>query len=610
MATFKHISSKNADYGAAEQYLTFEHDEFTMKPTLDEAGRLILREDYRIATLNCGEEDFAVACMRANLRYGKNQKREDVKSHHYIISFDPQDAADNGLTVDRAQALGEEFCAEHFPGHQAIVCTHPDGHNHSGNIHVHIVINSLRIEEVPLLPYMDRPADTRAGCKHRCTDAAMEYFKAEVMEMCHRENLYQIDLLHGSKNRITEREYWAQRKGQAKLDKEAAALPAEEQPAKPTKFETDKEKLRQAIRTALSSAASYGEFAAVLLQQGVTVKESRGRLSYLTPDRTKPITARKLGDDFDRAAVLTLLEQNAHRAAEKTVPIPEYHTAETNRTERGKTQKIAPTGNIQRMVDRAAKRAEGKGIGYDRWAAVHNLKQMAATVAAMEQYGFTPDELDAALVSANADLHSSTAKLKPIETAIREKKDLQKQVLAYAKTRDVRDGLKKQKTDKARKAYREKHESDFIIADAAVRYFRQKGITKLPTYKSLQAEIEQLTAEKNALYNEYRANKERVRELQTMKSNLSKSTTANRADRKSMNRSVKNRPEMIPKPNKNRDMPLPLSAILPDLKTGRTGQKIPENDTEKIQFSRPIRDTHGNGRKERTNATHEQQTAA
>ena len=152
MATFKHISSKNADYGAAEQYLTFEHDEFTMKPTLDEAGRLILREDYRIATLNCGDEDFAVACMRANLRYGKNQKREDVKSHHYIISFDPRDAADNGLTVDRAQALGEEFCAEHFPGHQAIVCTHPDGHNHSGNIHVHIVINDDAIVLLESMP--------------------------------------------------------------------------------------------------------------------------------------------------------------------------------------------------------------------------------------------------------------------------------------------------------------------------------------------------------------------------------------------------------------------------------------------------------------------------
>ena len=74
----------------------------------------IPREDYRLSTLNCGGEDFAVACMRANLRYEKNQRREDVKSHHYIISFDPRDGPDNGLTVDRAQALGEKFCAEHL----------------------------------------------------------------------------------------------------------------------------------------------------------------------------------------------------------------------------------------------------------------------------------------------------------------------------------------------------------------------------------------------------------------------------------------------------------------------------------------------------------------
>ncbi len=87
MATFKHISSKNADYGAAEQYLTFEHDEFTMKPTLDKNGRLLPRDDYRISSLNCGGEDFAIACMRSNLKYGKNQKREDVKSHHYIMMW-------------------------------------------------------------------------------------------------------------------------------------------------------------------------------------------------------------------------------------------------------------------------------------------------------------------------------------------------------------------------------------------------------------------------------------------------------------------------------------------------------------------------------------------
>ena len=468
MATFKHISSKNADYGAAEQYLTFEHDEFTMKPALDEAGRLILREDYRIATMNCGEEDFAVACMRANLRYGKNQKREDVKSHHYIISFDPRDAADNGLTVDRAQELGEKFCAEHFPGHQAIVCTHPDGHNHSGNIHVHIVINSLRIYEVPLLPY--------EGCKHRCTNAAMEYFKSEVMEMCHREGLYQIDLLSGSKERITEREYWAAKKGQLALDKENAAREAAGQPTKPTKFETDKAKLRRTIRQALSQATSFDEFSSLLLREGVTVKESRGRLSYLTPDRTKPITARKLGDDFDKATVLALLTQNARRAAEQTKAIPEYPAAVKKPSQGEKTTKTTPADNtLQRMVDREAKRAEGKGVGTE---------------------------------------------LKQVEKTLDGKKELQRQVLAYSKTRPVRDGLKQQKNAKAKAAYRQKHESDFIIADAAARYFRENGISKLPSYKALQAEIETLIKEKNSGYNDYRAKREEYRRLQTVKGNI------------------------------------------------------------------------------------------
>ena len=522
LATFKHISSKNADYGAAEAYLTFEHDEFTMKPTLDENGRLVPREGYRLATLNCGEEDFAVACLRSNLRYGKNQKREDVKSHHYIISFDPRDGTDNGLTVDKAQSLGEEFCNEHFPGHQAIVCTHPDGHNHSGNIHVHIVINSLRIEAVSLLPYMDRPADTKDGCKHRCTDAAMEYFKSEVMEMCHRENLYQIDLLHGSKNRVTEREYWAQKKGQLALDKENAAREATGQPTKPTKFETDKAKLRRTIRQALSQAGSFDEFSSLLLREGVTVKESRGRLSYLTPDRTKPITARKLGDDFDKAAVLALLTQNARRAAEQTTAIPEYPHTQKERLREEKAAKTTPADNtLQRMVDREAKRAEGKGVGYDRWAAKHNLKQMAATVTAYQQYGFSsPEELDEACSAAYAAMQESLTELKQVEKTLNGKKELQRQVLAYSKTRPVRDGLKQQKNAKAKAAYRQKHESDFIIADAAARYFRENGISKLPSYKALQAEIETLIKEKNSGYNDYRAKREEYRRLQTVKGNI------------------------------------------------------------------------------------------
>ena len=521
LATFKHISSKNADYGAAEAYLTFEHDEFTMKPTLDENGRLVPREGYRLATLNCGEEDFAVACLRSNLRYGKNQKREDVKSHHYIISFDPRDGTDNGLTVDKAQSLGEEFCNEHFPGHQAIVCTHPDGHNHSGNIHVHIVINSLRIEAVPLLPYMDRPADTKDGCKHRCTDAAMEYFKSEVMEMCHRENLYQIDLLHGSKNRVTEREYWAQKKGQLALDKENAAREATGQPTKPTKFETDKAKLRRTIRQALSQAGSFDEFSSLLLREGVTVKESRGRLSYLTPDRTKPITARKLGDDFDKAAVLALLTQNAHRAAEQTTAIPEYPHTQKERLREEKTAKTAPADNtLQRMVDREAKRAEGKGVGYDRWASLHNLKQMAATHNfLMENELLDLDKLDAAVESSRKALSEARESLRGIEQSISDKKSLRKVVNDYRRTRPTIDAHKKLSGRKAEN-YRQSHEAEFIIYEAALRQLKVLALgKKLPATSKLNTEIEALISEKNAAYNTYRTAKAEYEQLATAKRN-------------------------------------------------------------------------------------------
>ena len=521
MATLKHINSKNADYGAAEQYLLFEHDEFTMKPVLDETGRLIPREDYRLSTLNCGGEDFAVACMRANLRYGKNQRREDVKSHHYIISFDPRDGPDNGLTVDRAQALGEKFCAEHFPGHQALVCTHPDGHNHSGNIHVHIVINSLRIEEVPFLPYMDRPADTKAGCKHRCTDAAMRYFKSEVMEMCHREGLYQIDLLNGSKERITEREYWAAKKGQLALDKENAAREAAGQPTKPTKFETDKAKLRRTIRQALSQAGSFDEFASLLLREGVTVKESRGRLSYLTPDRTKPITARKLGDDFDKAAVLALLTQNAHRAAEKPKAIPEYPHTQKGRLQEEKTAKTAPADNtLQRMVDREAKRAEGKGVGYDRWASLHNLKQMAATHNfLMENELLDLDKLDAAVESSRKALSEARESLRGIEQSISDKKSLRKVVNDYRRTRPTIDAHKKLSGRKAEN-YRQSHEAEFIIYEAALRQLKVLAPgKKLPATSKLNTEIEALISEKNAAYNTYRTAKAEYEQLATAKRN-------------------------------------------------------------------------------------------
>ena len=486
--------------------MIFQHDESSNKPVLDEYGHLIPREDYRIDTVLCGDEDFAIACMKTNLAYNKNLSKGDIKTHHYIISFDPRDAEDNGLTMDRAHELGLEFCKKHFPGHQALVATHPDGHNKSGNIHVHIVINSLRIERVPMMPYMDKACDTLPGMKHRCTAAALRYLRAEVMEMCQRERLYQIDLLNGSNNRITEREYWAQKQGQKKLDEENAELIANGEEPKQTKFETDKQILRQQIRAALKKSKTLEDFFDVLLEDyGVAVKESRGRFSYLTPERTKPITSRKLGDDFSKEAILAALEKNAARV------IPSV------------CQKVpVEKSEIEKLIDLEAKRAEGKGEGYIHWGTVFNLKTMAKTLLYLQENGMTDlDALDAALAESHEKTKTARTDLKKIEAELNAKKELQRHILNAWDGRDLHAEYLKLPKKKREKFYEENRPA-LMLYDAAMRYFKENGVKTIPTAKRIQGEIEDLTSAKNDGYTEYRASQKREKELQTVKANIEK----------------------------------------------------------------------------------------
>jgi len=558
LATIKHIASKNANYGDAETYLTMQHDEFTMKPVLDKSGNYIPREEYLFDTILCAGEDFAIACMKANLRYGKNNKKGDVKSHHYIISFDPRDGPENGLTMEKAQALGMAFCKEHFPGHQAIICTHPDGHNHSGNIHCHIVINSLRIEDVPFLPYMDRPCDTKAGMKHRCTASALRYLRSEVMEMCHQGGLYQIDLLNGRKDRVTEREYWAQRKGQRKLEEQETIMPAisvESQnrqskdfvvaPKAPTKFETDKEKLRRTIRAAMEKAQSFDDFTELLLRSGVTVKESRGRFSYLTPDRTKPITSRKLGDAYSKEAVMTVIEENRTRQDQRNVEI--LKTSESHKTSdrpvmqdpfAADTAALVASGQnhasrnpkvmtpdseprIERVIDIEAKKAEGKGPGYEQWAKKFNLKQSANALILYREYGVeSREELDAAIIAAHDDANRNRKMIKKLEAEIRDKKELQQQVQNYVLSKEDYAAYKKIKSKRKKDDFYESHRYTMTLHDAAMRYFDSHGMKKIPTVQMLQSQIEDLISEKNDCYEAYHEAQDQERELRTVRDNI------------------------------------------------------------------------------------------
>ena len=527
MATLKHIASKNSDYTAIEAYLVYQHDAFTGKQLLDEQGRPKLRESYILDTLECGDFSFAMACLLANRKYCKNTQHGDIKSHQYIISFDPKDAVENGLTMERAQALGLQFCKDNFPGHPAIVCTHPDGHNHSGNIHVHIVIGSIRTREVERKPYMQKPRDWREGMKHSSTAQTMRHLRVEVMELCEGAGLYQIDLLNGSKERVSEAEYWARRRGQMKLDCENAALTAAGQQPQQRKFETVKvacrgeappfaaqtarslksptgafvasqtRTLRKQISSVLYRATSFEDFSDRLMQQhGIAVKESRGRLSYLPAGRTKFIRAKHLGDKFDKAAVLATLQANAERK-------PKVQSKPTN---------------LAKLIDIQAKLTEDKGIGYKRWLTKHNLKVMAQTVKLLQEKGLTDeDALSQRITELETKYHDSLAVVKDLEGRMKTNNELRYHVAAYASAKTIAQQLK---TAKRPAVFEEQHRAELTAYRAAAAYFKSNNLTKLPSPKKLEAEYAQLASEKAKFYEQYKEAKEELLKLKTAKQNV------------------------------------------------------------------------------------------
>ena len=420
-----------------------------------------------------------------------------MKTHHYIISFDPKDAVENGLTMETAQALGLKFCEENFPGHPAIVCTHPDGHNHSGNIHVHIVIGSVRTREVERKPYMQKPRDWREGMKHSSTSQTMRHLRVEVMELCESAGLYQIDLLNGSKERVSEAEYWARRRGQLKLDRENAALTAAGQQTTQTKFETSKETLRKQISDVLDTAMSFEDFSDRLLQQyGITVKESRGRLSYLPAERTKFIRAKHLGDKFDKAAVLATLQANAERK-------PKVQSKPTN---------------LAKLIDIQAKLTEGKGIGYECWAKKFNLKAMSQTLILLQEKDLlNEDDLNQRIAELETKYHDSLAVVKDLEGRMKTNNELRYHIAAYANAKSVAQQLK---TAKRPAVFEEQHRAELTAYRAAAAYFKANNLTKLPSPKKLEAEYAQLASEKATFYEQYKEAKEELLKLKTAKQNV------------------------------------------------------------------------------------------
>ena len=529
MAVIKHIASKNADYRESERYLIFQHNEYTQKPILDDEGHMILRDEYYLDGLNCDPFTFASECQELNSYYHKNKNFNEIKSHHYIISFDPKDREECGLTGERAQQLGLTFAKKNFPGHQALVCTHTDGHNESGNIHVHIVINSLRKYDVPQEPYMEFDCESKAGYKHHLSTAYLTHLKQDIMDMCQKEGLHQVDLLSPAERKITEKEYWAQRRGQEKLDKLNQKMLEDGITPKETRYQTEKQFLRDAIDDAASTAKSPEEFAQILDKKyHIIFKISRNRYSYLHPGRKKYITGRNLGTRYEEDFLLQTFKENAKslsdrkmKTEEPQVPstVKDLQTALSPDASDIPVPFIFIKSDLRLVIDLQTCIKAQQSEAYAQKVKLSNLKQMAQTLAYIQEHGYNSlEDFHTALDQASDQTSAARKSLKDTEQQLKnvnEQIHFTGQYLAYKNV--YADYRKSRNKDK----FYEEHRAELSLYDTALRTLKEKSVgNKLPSMKALYAEKDRLIELRDMQREDFSNRRDYERELRTVSANI------------------------------------------------------------------------------------------
>ena len=529
VAVIKHIASKNADYGESERYLIFQHNEYTQKPVLDENGHMLLRDEYYLDGLNCDPFTFASECQELNSYYHKNQNFNEIKSHHYIISFDPKDRDECGLTGERAQQLGLTFAKKNFPGHQALICTHTDGHNESGNIHIHIVINSIRKYDVPEEPFMEYACESKAGYKHHLSTAYLAHLKQEVMDMCQKEGLHQVDLLTPAERKITEKEYWAQRRGQEKLDKLNQKMREDGITPKETKYQTEKQFLRDAIDNAAGIAKSPEEFSKILEEKyHIIFKISRGRYSYLHPDRKKYVTGRNLGTRYEENFLMKTFMENTKSLSKKQKNVQEQSVSDTTTNlhqalSSDSSQISVPfifiKSDLRLVIDLQTCIKAQQSEAYAQKVKLTNLKQMAQTVAYIQEHGYdTRADFNAALTNAESQTSLARKKMKDTEQQL---KNVNEQIHFTGQYLAYKDLYAQYRKSRNRNKFYEEHKAELSLYETALRILKEKSNgQKLPSMKSLYAEKDQLTELREVQRSDFYSHRDQERELKTVDANI------------------------------------------------------------------------------------------
>ena len=379
------------------------------------------------------------------------------KQENDVIAYHVRQSFKPGeITPEEANRLGCEFAERFLKGNHAyIVCTHID----KKHIHNHIIWNSTTLD-----------------CKHKFRDfLGSGRAVARLSDaICTEHRLSVIADPKRGKNHY----------GKWLGDN-----------AKPT----HRELLCGLIDAALlQKPDSFDALLKLLRDAGCEVRRRGNTLSLRHPGKKGFVRLSSIDGYTEDALCAVLAGKKEH-------------------TPRKKRSQTAQRKNTL-LIDIEAKLQAGKGGGYERWAKVFNVKQMAQTYNYLREHGLLDyAELEEKASAATEQFHALSAQIKAAETRMAEIAVLKTHIINYAKTRDVYAGYRKAGYSKK---YLAEHESDILLHKAAKNAFDELGVKKLPTVKSLQEEYAKLLSEKKAAYAEYRRSRDEMRELLLHKQNV------------------------------------------------------------------------------------------
>ena len=287
MAIIKILRCRGQSGSSALDYVIYKHDESSRAPVLDESGNRELRDDFYLSGINCAPLAFPTEMIQLESIWGKNLEPEDIRMYQIIISYDPKDAEEYILDGPRAQMLSMTLVRRCFTGTLGIACTHLDGDHHSGNIHTHVFLSSIQYSD-EIAINMKYPIAEKAGDKLDFSKAATIEIREHMAVIVQKERLHPNNLFQIAGDRISNGEYWANYRGQIRLDQENQRLQEIGVEVVDTRFRGRKQMLREALKDAMFQSVSVEEFRDQLeTQYQVKITESRGfwRFGFVGDDQ-------------------------------------------------------------------------------------------------------------------------------------------------------------------------------------------------------------------------------------------------------------------------------------------------------------------------------------